>query len=353
MSTQTSKANRKAVFLLFAGAVCVANAWLARHAPGWLMAPATTPPEWPVLVDLLLALPLAYLVVFRRDGRRAWIGAALLAVSGITLAGWIVPADSQQWLGSLRLLRNFLAVLLVLGEIALAVGLVRLVLHGLRTERDPEQAIAASLRARLGDSPVVPLLAFEVRLWFYALFAGRRPLCFAGDEHFGYARKDGHASNLQGFMLLVAIELPLLHVLLTLFGSARVAWIVSLLSAWGLCFLLAEYRATLRRPISLDADALYVRYGLSAELRVPRERIAVACAHDRPVRRRAPGVVRYCDAGAPNVRIELAPAIEVPGWLGGSRRIGTLYLGVDEPARLIAGLERSQPVGSGVAERSA
>lgn len=334
--SRTQRLHRLATFGLLALLVCLGNAWLVRHPPAVLVAPGMHAPEWPVLVDVLVTVPLLYLFLFRRNGRRALAGTAMIAVSGIMVAGWIVPIEGQHWLGFLRIARNLFAACLVAGEIALAIGLARLTLRLLRDGNDPELAVASALRARFGDTLVARLLAFEVRLWFYALFAtASRKLAFKGDAHFSCHAKDGLASNQLGFIVLIGAELPLVHVMLSLFGQPRIAWAVSLLSVWGLCFLIAERRATLRRPISIDAAHLYVRYGLGSELVVPLSRIGQVAAHREAVARRTPGALRYCEAGVPNVCIHLDPAIEIPGLLGETRLIRRIYLGVDAPGAFI------------------
>ncbi|MEO7062924.1 MAG: hypothetical protein ABI082_04015, partial [Dokdonella sp.] len=328
--SRDEKLHKLGWFVPLALLVYVANAWLTHHPPAMLVAPGTAVPEWPVLFDCLVTVPLLYLLVFQRLRRKAWMGAGMLAVTGIMLGGWIIPEGSRQWLGVLQTGRNLVAAVIAIGEIALAVGLARLTLRMLRNGNDPEQAVAAALHARFGNTPVVHFLAFEVRMWFYALFANaKRTLTFAGEEHFSYHAKDGHASNQQGFIFLIAFELPIMHVLLWLFWQSTGAWIVSALSLWGLCFLIAERRATLKRPISLDDGHLYIRYGLAAELVVPLERIHSVVPHREPVARRTPGTLRYCEAGAPNVCIHLIPGFVVPGLLGNARTIEYIYLGVD------------------------
>jgi len=328
---------RSIAFLLLAAFVVAGNAWLSRHPVPALIAPGLEAPEWPVLVDLLLVIPLAYLALFHREGRRAWVKAGMIALTGITVAGWIVPAANQHQLIVLRTLRNLSAMFVIAGEIALAVLLARLVLRLLRERADPEKAVDQVLRDRFGDEPIVRALAFEVRLWFWALFgSAKRSLAFAGDLHFGTHAKDGHASNQQGFLLLIGVEIPILHLVLALFWSHTAAWVVTALSLWGWAFLFAEHRATLRRPVSLSHDSLFIRYGLRAELVVPLRQIDGISSHAAPVPRRRAGSLRYCEAGAPNVRIELSTPLQMPDLFGIAKPIEHIHLGMDEPARFIA-----------------
>ena len=193
---------------------------------------------------------------------------------------------------------------------------------------------------RFGDTPVTRLLVLEARIWFYALFASRRyPPQFPGDAHFSCHAKDGHASNQLGFIVLILVELPIVHVLLALFWSSQAAWIMSLLTLWGLAFLVAEYRASLLRPISLERDELVIRYGVLVDLRVPIRDIGSVCPAHVAVPRRESGSLRCCEAGVPNVRINLARPLDMPTLSGRGRRIERIHLGVDAPARLVACIE--------------
>lgn len=338
--TRAERLHKLAWFAPLAMLVYGGNAMLVQAPPANLLPADGFAPEWPVLFDLLVLVPMLYLGLFWRDRRRALAGMATLAVAGLVFADWIMPPESRHWLGPLQTGRNLLIAAFVAGEIVLAAGLARLTLGLLREGVDPEQAIARALDARFGDGAVARVLAFEVRMWFYALFASpARALAYAGDEHFSCHAKDGHASNQQGFLLLVLIELPIAHLLLALIWHSTAAWIVTAFSAWGLVFLLGEYRATLRRPISLDADTLYLRYGLSAELQLPIDRIAIARPHAARVARRTEGTLRYCEAGVPNVCLVVEPPISAPGLLGDSRPIREIYLGVDAPARFLDRLD--------------
>lgn len=336
---RSQRKRRIVAFGLFAALVIAGNAWLSRHSPPALIGSDATAPEWPVLVDLLLVIPLTYLALFRREGRRAWIKAGAIALFGITVAGWVVPAENQHQLAMLRVLRNVSAMLVITGEILLAGTLARLVLKLPREHVDPDRAVDQVLRDRFGDVPLVGVLGFEVRLWFWALFgSATRRFDFAGEQHFSTHAKDGHASNQQGFLMLIGAEIPILHVVLALFWSHTAAWVVTALSLWGWIFLFAEHRATLRRPISLSGDALLVRYGLRSELAIPLRQIGSISQHAKPVARRQAGVLRYCESGVPNVCIELSPPLQVSDMFGVAKPIERVYLGIDEPQRFIAAM---------------
>ena len=327
-----AKSRRLSWFLLASASIVFANYWLTRHTPSMLLGDVAVPPAWPVLVDTLLIIPLIYLFMFRRNGRRVWIGAAMMVGTGAFVANMILPEQSVPWLGQLRLVRNGMVALFALTELALLVTVARAAYRLYRRGNDVEAAIESGFKDRFGDVPIARLLTFEARMWFYALFAPRNYVAGSiAEERFSYHLKDGHASNQQGFIMLILIELPILHVLLMLFWSPVVAWIVSLMTAYGLCFLIGEYRASSRRQTSIDEDSVRVRFGLLPELQIPLTQIDRVDRSVVAVSRWAAGTVRFCDSGNPNIVIHLKEPIATANLFGSGRMVERVFLGLDKP----------------------
>ena len=335
-SVTRSRQSRRLAFFALAAAVLAANAWMMRRTPGAFLDHNGLAPEWPVLVDALLTVPLVYLAFFWRDGWRALRGAFAVGMAALAVAIWVVPSANRDWLDALMPLRLVVLAAIVLLEGVAIFAVVRLIVRVRRAGVVVETAIDDAMRAKFGDVPIARLLALEARMWFYALFASiRRPPGFPGEAHFSYHAIDGNASNQQAFIVLILVETPVLHVLIALFWHAQAAWIVSAISLWGLAFLVAEYRATILRPISIDGDDLVIRHGLLVDVRVPLACIAGAST-SRVAVGRAPGVLRCCAAGVPNVRLDLRAPLAIPKLAGGHRDVERIFLGVDEPARLLA-----------------
>ncbi len=301
------------------------NAWLARIHP-------SPTPEWPVAFDLLLLLPFAYWWVHRKRGRAALVGAAALFGTGILVGGWIVPTGSQVWWPWLQQLRyvGLFAVLLV--QAGLLSVLVREVVRA-QQGQNLELALDDAISRRLGRTGIASVLRLEARMWLYALV--RRPVrhAFAGDAHFHVHLQQGNASNQGAFLLLIAVEVPVMHVIVHLFNPLA-AIIVSALSVYGFIFLWAEYRATRLRPVSATATCLQIRYGVAGDVAVPWACIASVTRHSG-LARRATGRMRFIGMGAANVRIGLRRGTRLPGLLG-EREVDEVLLGIDEPERFIA-----------------
>lgn len=161
-----------------------------------------------------------------------------------------------------------------------------------------------------------------MRVWTFALFANRiNGADFEGDVHFFHAEKDHTKSSMLGFIVIILIELPIAHLLLTLFISHQVAAVISMLTIFGLLFMVGEYRAIDKRPTSVSSREIIVRYGIFNVYRIPRASISSISLHTGRVPR-SPKVKRFNWSGAPNIEIALKDATKV-------------YLGLDKPDEFV------------------
>lgn len=150
---------------------------------------------------------------------------------------------------------------------------------------------------------------------------------------FAHSKQGMSASNQAAFLTLIGAEIPIGHFLIYLFDPV-VAAVIAALSVYGFLFMLAEYRATLHRPFSVTDRGLHVRYGVASDFLVDWPSIATAAPTRGPVSR-AGGRIRLVGMGEANVVIGLAPGTRVSG-LAGSHEVEQIFLGVDDPAGLIA-----------------
>lgn len=317
-------------FWIAAAAVLIAHMLMQRASPGFIQGPV---PEWTVAFDLVLMLPLAYLVVHWRRGRRAWLGALALASLGVLVGQWIVPDERQVLWQSLSQLRWLGASVVVAFELVVLALLLRELFRA-RRSGDLEQVIDDSVSRRLGEGVASRLIRLEMRMWLYALV--RQPVRdgFGPPPHFYGHRQQGNASSQQGFLWLLACEVPVMHLILHVAFSPTVAWIITALSVYGLVFMYAEYRATLLRPITFDADAVQLRYGLLGDTRIPLAAIASVSRYSGEARRDSKRL-RLVGMGAANVRIALQEGTRLER-LFGDREISEVLIGLDEPERFIS-----------------
>jgi membrane protein YdbS with pleckstrin-like domain len=262
-----------------------------------------------------------------------WLSLAGLSVF---IGGYLIPEQNKVLFHQLENYRDIWLALAVAAEIA-AGGFIIYKLAGLmRISRNADAALKKSISSLLGNNEYSALAQFEARVWYYALFMRNgATLEFAGERHFGYARNGGNSSNQLGFIIAILFELPLTHMLLHFIWSPTAAMVTSALSGWALLYMVADYRATLYRPVSLDKDGILIRCGAMAnDAAIPYSLVQSVEAASGTVRRRA-GVRRYTQLGTPNVLIQLLPGSSLPDLFGRWQPVEKVYLSLDEPAEFI------------------
>ncbi|MRW89201.1 hypothetical protein GJ699_04315 [Duganella sp. FT80W] len=288
--------------------------------------------EWPLLGDVLVSVPMLYYFMFRPSLRQflaAWAG---MVAAGLLAGRLLIPEESKHlWRGI-----ESLWLPIVLAESALEIYLLVLVVRRvkalLRLSGNVDEALETAIHSRFGRGGFAPFALFEMRIWYYGLFMrkGER-LRFCGEQHFSYDKNHGNVSNQFAIIMLMLFEMPLSHLMLHLMSAKQwVSWVADILTLWGMLYLVAEYRASQWRPVSLDRDALLIRNGVLSRDRVIAYDViesVVRCADN--VRRRR-GILRFRQMGSLNVEIRLRD--------GGMRPITHIYLSLDKPDAFIDAL---------------
>lgn len=294
-------------------------------------------PEWPLLLDLLVTFPVAYLLICRPAWKDWLRKCAAMLLLGLAFGSFAIPDASKLAWREIDRLRMALPGLLAMAEIALAAWLLLGIRRALQADANPDRVLARAIRRRFGKGTTGRLMEFEARIWYYALFMRTAPV-FEGEQHFSTARAGGNASNQLAWIWLMAFDIPVAHLLLHFLWSPAAAWVATALTAWGLLCLLADYRATLARPVSLGAADLHLRCGaLAADAVVPYAAIVSVARVPHP-ERRLPGKRYFRHQGAMNVEITLRPGTALPTLLGGDRAATHIVLGVDDPAKFVEAL---------------
>lgn len=287
-------------------------------------------PDWTLLIDFSLSLPLLHYWLFRPTFKQWLLRWAQLTGLGILLGQFIIPDSSRVIWPWLEILRNAMVGLMIPIELGVMVFLGYGVWKLMQLGDDIDTALQTGIENKLGKSISTQLALWEARIWLYALFKPKN-LRYAGNQHFSYAQQHGNAANQMGFILAILFEMPLAHLLLHFIWSPTAAWVASGLSVWGLIYLVAEYRATLVRPVSLDNEKLYIRCGvLSADAIIAWHQIQAIEKIAAPVRRQQ-GVRRYKQLGELNVVIHLQPNVMLADLFGREQPVATICLGLDDP----------------------
>jgi hypothetical protein len=267
-------------------------------------------------LDLVVVVPLAfYLLVVRRRG---WpvVATVPVFVLSIVAAARIIPATHQQPLRVAELLA-IPAELLVLAWIAWRAHGALKAARCFR-EADPLQVLQRAAIDLVRQSRVAGVLATEIAVLYYGFFSWRaRPHAPERASAFTHHRRSGHMAVVCAFVMVMAIEGLAIHLMLALWSGVA-AWLLTVTTAYGALWFLADARATVLRPLLVDEESLLLRAGLRWTLRVPRDEVA-AIRHAKPVYGRES--LNLTLLGAPTHWIELAAPMLAEGPYGMRRRV--------------------------------
>jgi hypothetical protein len=289
-------------------------------------------PEWTLLFDFTVTLPLIYWWLYRPAAKKMLMRWMSLAMLAIFIGSHIIPEQSKSAFHALEEYRLILLGFGVVAELGIAAFLILKLRSMLRLSRNADESLQNALHTLMGRNTYSALALFEARIWYYGLFMrSGKTLIFRGERHFSYANNGGNASNQLGFIVAILFELPLMHMLLHFIWSPGAAIAASALSAWALLYMVADYRATLYRPVSISRDGIHIRCGaLAADALIPYSMVDALEEFKGTVRRQT-GVRRYTQLGQPNIAISLKTGCELPDFLGRPQPLSKIYLSLDKP----------------------
>jgi len=288
--------------------------------------------EWLFMLDALLVLPILCFIC-ESDRQKAFLKAVILFCTAVFIGSFIIPEQNKVIFHFLESGRYFVLAIILAVELSALVTVCLAARALLAKNEDPDLAVANPINKVFGTSLFSSVLAFEGRVWSFALFSSKiKSSAYKGDQYFYYHKKDGAKSNLLGFILLIILEIPLVHLLLHFLWSSTAANITTGLTVFGLIFFFAEYKAVAKRPISIHRDILVIRYGLYSPFTIALSNIAEIGTNDVFVKR-VSGVKRFNYSGVPNVAIKLYSPVN------GKTEI---YLGVDSPDDFITAVKNAK-----------
>ena len=293
-----------------------------------------------VTLDLVVLVPVVYLVLARRMGWRL-LSAIPILVLMLVAANLLIPRDHNQVLKTVEmLLAPFELVLLTF--LVLKVRSVRKAYRQTGgTADDFLESLEKVLAQTVDAGRPGKMIATEIAMIYYGLLAWRqKPLDRPAEQIFTYHRKCGHGTVMGVFIFLVLVEAGVLHWYL-LPRIAPVAWIIFALSIYSIVFLLADLNSARLRPILIDGNDLVVRVAIRWRVRIPLawiERVETT-THDIEDK---DGLLNAFLVPNQNVILHLDRPAKAQGLYGFEKRFRRLSLAVDDLPAFVTALENTQ-----------
>ena len=278
---------------------------------------------WGVTFDLAITIPLVYYFAVVRTGAAKPITIAPVFVLGGALAARLLPHGQQAFVRELR----WVAAPLELVTLALVGGrLVAMRRAGMASD-DPLARITAACREIFGSSPLATVVAFEVTTAYYGLFAWWKK---APREGYSVHERSGWGVIVAGLFLVIAGEGVGMHLLLAR-SFPRGAWLWTALDLYGALWIFGDYQALRLRRITLDDDALQIRFGLRASAIIPYSAIAAIEPQSGPFEKRK-GTLKVSLIDDPRTIIRLREPMTIQFIAGIRKTIDTVAILADDDA---------------------
>ncbi|HYU34569.1 MAG TPA: hypothetical protein VEW48_20660 [Thermoanaerobaculia bacterium] len=297
-----------------------------------------------ITLDLVVVVPcLVYFLLVRGRGWSPLLVIPAFIVS-LAVAGRVLPTSRQQALHVLE----WLAIPLELIVVGLVVVKARQVARRMRSAgpADPGtlfERMRDAAREVLGANLLSDVLAFEIAICHHAL-AGWRTRPVSSPETFTYHRRVAYGAILGALMLVMIPETIGLHVLLQRW-NATAAWVLTVLSIYGVFWLLGLYQAVRLRPIRIEEDRLLIRIGLKWRVEVPFQDVAaVEILRGGTVLPKRKDFLRAVVLGDARYLLTLKRPATAEGPYGIRRRVEQIAFTVDEPQRFEAALKDRIPL---------
>ncbi|HKP76120.1 MAG TPA: hypothetical protein VJT67_11300 [Longimicrobiaceae bacterium] len=291
-----------------------------------------------ITFDLLVTVPAAFWLVVMRPLRLPWYAILPVVIASGYAGALVLPPEHRGLLHAARFLIAPAEVWLVgFG----AVRAWRLLRSGTHPRRDVPEAMRAALGEIVRYPAVAEAVAAEVALFWFALLSWRaKPALAPGEVAFTQHRKSGLGGMIGALSFACAVEAVGVHLFTASQWGPRVAWVLTILSVYGVIWLVGIGRSVVLRPTTVAPDGLRVRMGMLHEALVPFDAIArVTPVPAAPAHRRAPGYLHAALFAAPRLLIELERPVDARGLYGTRKRnLTRIGLLVDDPAALTEAL---------------
>ena len=266
--------------------------------------------------DLVLVVGFLYYWLLVRPGLRPRTGLVFIGVLGLLRASFLFPEG--------MLVKAALAGCAELGLIAYVSVQIARSRRDKTVSSDPLAALQKAVAAVIPFPPAANAVAMEMSIAYYALLGWRtKPHIPESSRAFLLQEQAEKAFLLAAVGLASVFEIVPVHLLVHRWSSLA-AWILSGISLYGMVWLLGLSRSLVLRPTVVGPDSLTIRYGLIAQLEVPRE----AISNVQRVTRSTSGVLTLPRKATPNVELTFTRPLKLKRVFG-SRMVSQIALCVE------------------------
>ncbi len=226
----------------------------------FLAAPNTL--SFAITLDLLLTSPIIYFLLIRKTSIPK-ITVVPLLILGVVICSFILPLENQYYLSLFKtwilpVIEIFILVF-VTYNIVKAIQLYKL--NKKKESFDFFTVLKSTCYNILPKVAVLPVVT-EIAVFYYGFINWKKRQLKPNE--FSYHKDSGTVGLLIAILFLVAIETVAFHLLLSKWNTTA-AWVFTGISIYSGIQILGFLKSMLKRPIVIEGDVLYLRYGIMNE----------------------------------------------------------------------------------------
>jgi len=214
-----------------------------------------------ITFDLLLIVPLIYFLLIRKTSIPKTTVVPFFII-GILTCSLILPLENQYYL---NLFKTWVLPIVQLSILSFVFFKIRKVVKHYKQNKTESFDFFTTLKNTcheiLPKGVVIPL-ATEIAVFYYGFIHWKKRKL--KENEFTYHKDSGTVSLLIVIIFIVAIETVVLHIHLQKW-NVTIAWILTLLSIYFGIQLLGFLKSMFKRPIAIENNKLFLRYGIMNE----------------------------------------------------------------------------------------
>lgn len=222
-----------------------------------------------ITFDLLLTVPFVYFLLIRKTKIPKTTVVPFLIV-GIIICSFILPAENQYYL---NLFKTWVLLIVELSILSFVIFNVRKGIIQYRQSKTESFDFFTTLKnicyKILPKGLVIPVVT-EIAVFYYGFINWRKRKL--KENEFTYHKDSGTVTLLIAIIFIVAIETVTIHILLAKWNTT-VAWILTCLSIYSSIQVFGFVKSMLKRPITIENNKLYLRYGIMNETTIDLKNI--------------------------------------------------------------------------------
>ncbi|TQI71116.1 hypothetical protein JM79_2042 [Gramella sp. Hel_I_59] len=222
-----------------------------------------------ITFDLLLTVPFIYFLLIRKTNIPKTTVIPFL-ILGIVISSIILPSENQYYL---NLFKTWVLPIVEISILSFVIYNVRKGIKHYNLNKTESFDFFTTLKNTcyeiLPKGFVIPFVT-EIAVFYYGfIYWKKRDL---KENEFSYHKESGTIALMIVIIFLVAIETAVIHILLAKWSNTA-AWILTFLSIYTGIQIFGFLKSMFKRPISIENNKLFLRYGIMKEATINIEDI--------------------------------------------------------------------------------